>query len=131
MHAAEFVPLTLFDRAKSNPGPWATAQQLQFDDVSLPKSGDQMVVADDFLARPVKPAELAQAQAFEMMLEAEFASLSELANRMAGPRDWLKSSGIGTSESHHELREIDERIDEVRRLLSALRDRFLQSPVGY
>ena len=131
MQAAESGQLTLFHRPKSNAGPWATAQQLQFDDAALPKSGNQMLEADDFFARPVKPAELAQAQVFEMMLQAEFASLSELANRIAGPRDWLKSSGIGTSESHHELGEIYARIDEVLRLLSALRNRFLQSPVGY
>jgi hypothetical protein len=129
MQAAESGPLTLFHRP--NAGPRATAQHVQFDDASLPKNDNQMVEADDFLARPVKPAELAQAQVFEMMLQAEFARLSELANRMAGPRDWLKSSGIGTSESHYEPGEIYARIDEVRQLLSALRDRFLRSPVGY
>lgn len=131
MQAAESGPLTLFHRPKSNGRQWATPPQVQFDDASpVRQNGDQMAKADDLLARPVKPAELAQARVFEMMLQAEFASLSELANRIAGPRAWLKSSGVGTGESHRELREIQARIDEVRRLLTALRDRFLQAPAG-
>ena len=131
MQAAESGPMTSFHRPKSKRGQRTTPQQVQFDNTSsVPQNGDQMVEADDPLARPVKPAELAQAQVFEMMLEAEFARLSELANRMAGPRGRLRSSGGGTRESHRELRDINARIDEVRRLLNALRDRFLRTPVG-
>ena len=129
MQAAESGPLTVFHRPKSNGRRWATPQQFQLDDASsVPQNGDQMTEADDLLARPIKPAELAQAQVFEMMLQAEFARLSELANRMAGSRDRLRSCGTG--ESHRELREIHARIDEVRRLLNALRDRFLRTPIG-
>ena len=131
MQAAEYGPLTVFPKPKGSEGRWATPQQVQFDGTSsVPQNGDQTVEADDPLARPVKPAELAQAQVFEIMLQAEFARLSELANRMAGPRDRLRSSGGGTGESHLELREIHARIDEVRRLLNALRDRFLRTPIG-
>ncbi len=68
---------------------------------------------------PAKPAELAQARAFERILHAEFARLNELATRLSSGRAPLPDPDNGG-----ELAQIRERLEEVRHLLRALRDRF-------
>lgn len=81
-------------------------------------------VAADPLARPVKPADAAQARNFKVLLQAEFARLNELANRMGGPLERLSAADFGGSQAHREFMEINGCMDEVRHLLEALRDRF-------
>lgn len=81
--------------------------------------------AADMHTRPVSRAERAQAELFEAILEDEFSRLMGLANRMTGPLDWLKHPDTGGAQSPGELVQIHTRIDEVRRLLDALQDRFL------
>ncbi|ORV17901.1 hypothetical protein AWB95_05715 [Mycobacterium celatum] len=77
------------------------------------------------LMRPVKPAEAAQARLFEEILQAEIAELRELAYRMAQSLDQQPASG-STGPAGHLLR-IHSRIDEIHRLLNALRGRFPHS----
>jgi hypothetical protein len=75
---------------------------------------------------PVNAAEVAQARAFEKLLQAESAELHELAHRVAGtPDKHLDADGSAPSRDLMQLRA---RIDEVQRLLQALRGRFPQHP---
>jgi hypothetical protein len=92
---------------------------------SPPTRARRMVGADEYLARPVRPAELAQARSFEVILQAEFARLDHLANGTAGPLERLKPADTGSAQLHRDLTQIHARIDEVRRLLDALQNRFL------
>ncbi|ORA32238.1 hypothetical protein BST20_25480 [Mycobacterium branderi] len=73
-------------------------------------------------ARPAKPAEVAQARLFEGILQAEIAELHEIAYRMAESLDQQFETG-GVAPTKHLLR-IHSRIDEIHRLLNALRGRF-------
>ena len=81
--------------------------------------------AADVAERPVTPAEAAQARLFEGILQREIVQLLSLVRPVA-PR-WAEKSA-------HEHRppaartEVDARIDEVDRLLKALRDRFPRDP---
>jgi hypothetical protein len=92
----------------------------------VPKAinGHRTLAATDTLARPVKPAEVAQARIFEGILQAEFAELHQLAYRMAGSLD--RQPSVDTNQPCRDLLRIHERMDEVHRLLQALRGRFPQ-----
>jgi hypothetical protein len=76
--------------------------------------------------RPVTPAEVAQARVFERLLQAESAELHELAQRIPRPADRQLDSDA--SASSWDLVQIRTRLDEVQRLLQALRGRFPQLP---
>ncbi len=77
------------------------------------------------LDRHVQPAEVAQARLFEGILQSEFAQLHRLADRMAGSLDWQHD--LDGHEVPRDLLRIHARIDEIHRLLQALRGRFPQS----
>lgn len=77
------------------------------------------------LAHPMRPAEVAQARLFERILQAEVAELHQLAYRMADSMD--QQHEIGSTPPTRHLGQIHSRIDEIHRLLSALRGRFPQS----
>jgi hypothetical protein len=70
-------------------------------------------------ARPISAAEIAQARLFADTLQSEIAELQELAAtieaRWANRREQRRQD---------ELRRVRARVNEVRRLLDALRDRF-------
>ncbi|MGA8546894.1 MAG: hypothetical protein WB785_16760 [Mycobacterium sp.] len=71
------------------------------------------------------PAEVAQARVFERLLLAESAELHDLAHRIPGPAD--RHLGNDCS-APWDLIQIRARMDEVQRLLQALRGRFPQLP---
>ena len=77
-----------------------------------------------FVGRPRKPAEVAQARLFEGILQTEFARLNELANRKSGPLEWLKHPDSWAGQIPKDRMQLYARLDEVRHLLEALRDRF-------
>jgi hypothetical protein len=78
------------------------------------------------MPRPVTPAEVAQARVFERLLQAESAELHELAHRIPVAADrQLDNDRSGQS---WDLVQIRARMDEVQRLLQALRGRFPQLP---
>ncbi|MGH3552162.1 MAG: hypothetical protein ACRDT5_06100 [Mycobacterium sp.] len=93
---------------------------------ALPKAtnGHRTLGATDMLARPVKPAEVAQARLFAGILQAEFAQLHHLADRMAGSLD--RQPDVDSHPPSRDLLRIHARIDEVHRLLQALQGRFPQ-----
>jgi hypothetical protein len=72
--------------------------------------------------RSVTPAEVAQARLFEGILQAEVAELEQLAYRLAGSLDGEPE--LDSHEPARDLLRIHERIEEVHRLLHALRGRF-------
>jgi hypothetical protein len=74
------------------------------------------------LQRTVQPAEVAQARLFEGILQAEFAELHHLAYRMAGSLD--RQTDLSGHDPSGDLLRLHARIDEVQRLLEALRGRF-------
>ncbi len=76
------------------------------------------------LDRHVQPAEVAQARLFESILQSEFAQLHRLADRMTGSPDWQHD--LNGHELSRDLLRIHARIDEIHRLLQALRGRFPQ-----
>jgi hypothetical protein len=75
--------------------------------------------------RPAQPAEVAQARAFERLLQAECAELQALAHRTAG--DKPQQPEPDDSRPSAELTQIRARIDEVHGLLRALQGRFPHS----
>lgn len=75
-----------------------------------PLNAHQIHSVADIAARPVRPAEAAQARLFEDILRAEIAELLNL------PSDARSELGA--------------RIQEVDRLLKALRDRFPRGPMA-
>jgi hypothetical protein len=80
--------------------------------------------ATEMLARPAPPAEVAQARLFEGILQAEFAELHQRAYHMSGSLD--RQRGVDSHQPCRDLLRIHERMDEVHRLLLALRGRFPQ-----
>jgi hypothetical protein len=115
------VPLALSRRPRSSRGRWAAPAEYN-DARVVPKTvnGHRTLGAASVLPRPVKPAELAQARVFEGLLQAESAELHELVHRMAGTVDLQPDS----SAPAWDLMQIGARIDEIQRLLQALRGRF-------
>jgi hypothetical protein len=92
----------------------------------VPKAviGPRKLTAANALPRPVMAAEVAQARVFEDLLQAEAAELHELAHRVARGGD--KQSDLDSSASAWDLLQLRARIDEVQKLLQALRGRFPQ-----
>jgi hypothetical protein len=90
----------------------------------VPRNDHWMPGAADLLHPRVTPAELAQARLFEAILQAEFARLTEVANRVARPLGWLNHRDTGSGQPSPEVMQTHARTDEIRRLLEALRDRF-------
>lgn len=115
------VSLALSRRPRNSRGRWAAPDEYN-DARAVPKtvSGHRTLGAASVLPRPVKPAELAQARVFEGLLQAESAELHELVHRMAGTVDLQSNS----SAPAWDLMQIRARIDEIQRLLQALRGRF-------
>ncbi len=119
------VSLALSRRPRNNRGRWAApAQYGDSGDARLPKTvgGQRTVGAPGAPPRPVTPAEVAQARVFESVLQAESAELHELAHRIAVAGD--HQLGNDNSAPSWDLMQIRARIDEVQRLLQALRGRF-------
>lgn len=96
--------------------------------VPKPTSGRRRRAETDVLERPVEPAEVAQARLFEGILQAEFAALHHLAYRTAGPLH--RQLDLNSRERSRDLLRIHARIDEVQRLLQALRGRYPHPWVG-
>ena len=120
------VYLALSRRPRNRRGRWAAPAEYSTvsDARVLPKtvSGRRTIGAASVVPRPVNPAEVAQARVFERLLQAESAELQELAHRMAGAVD--QPSDLDSSAPSWDLMQIRARIDEVQRLLQALRGRF-------
>ena len=120
------VSLALSRRPRNSRGRWAAPTK--YSTVSearvVPKTvgGRRTVGAANVVPRPVNPAEVAQARVFERLLQAESAELQELAHRMAGALD--QPSDLDSSAPSWDLIQIRARVDEVQRLLQALRGRF-------
>ena len=117
------VSLALSRRPRSSRGRWVAPAEYN-DARVLPKtvSGHRTLAAASVLPHPVKPAELAQARVFESLLRAESAELHELAHRMTGAAD--QQLDTDSSAPSWDLMQIRARIDEIQRLLQALRGRF-------
>ena len=101
-------------------GPLALSRRPRDTGRALPKSviGSTAFSATSVLPhRPAQPAEIAQARVFERLLQTECAELQSLAHRV----------GSDGSEPSGELTQIRARLDEVDRLLRALRGRFPHS----
>jgi hypothetical protein len=113
--------LALSRRPRSSRERWAAPVEYN-DSRALPKtvSGHRTLGAAGVAPLPVKPAEVAQARVFEGLLQAECAELHELAHRMPGAADQQPDNPSLTWD----LMQIRARIDEVQRLLQALRGRF-------
>jgi len=91
----------------------------------LPRTskGRRRLSAVDVTACPVHPADAAQAGLFERILQAEIAELRQLATLLV-PR-WT-DSGTDDHRLLNTFTELTARIEEVDRMLEALRDRFPQ-----
>lgn len=96
---------------------------------SLPKPPNTYRIrsAADVAARPVTPAEVAQARYFEAILQAEIVQFQNL-SKLRAPR-WMGGS-TGEHRPPAGRTEPDGRIEEVDRLLKALRDRFPHGALG-
>jgi transposase InsO family protein len=70
-------------------------------------------------ARPISAADMAQARLFDDILQSEIAELEELAAYVEAR--WQR---LHEQRRREELRRVHARLDEARRLLDALRDRF-------
>jgi hypothetical protein len=119
--------LALSRRPRSSRGRWAAPAE--YDDARVvPKavSGRRTLRPTSVIPRPVQPAEVAQARVFERLLQVECAELYELAHRMAGAVDQQPDKDSSTPS--WDLLQIRARIDEVQRLLQALRGRFPHPP---
>jgi hypothetical protein len=116
------VSLALSRRPRNSRGRWAAPAEYN-DARVVPKtvSGHRTLAAAS-VTRPVKPAEVAQARVFEILLQAESAELHELAHRVTGAAD--QQLDTNSSAPSWDLMQIRTRMDEVQRLLQALRGRF-------
>jgi hypothetical protein len=117
------VSLALSRRPRNSRGRWAAPAEYN-DARVVPKtvSGHRTLAAASVMPRPVKPAEVAQARVFEILLQAESAELHELAHRVAAAADQQLDND--SSAPSWDLMQIRTRLDEVQRLLQALRGRF-------
>jgi hypothetical protein len=115
--------LALPRRPTSDRSPWVSSLG-HHDGHLVPKAtnGHRTLGATDMLQRTVQPAEVAQARLFEGILQAEFAELHHLAYRMAG--SFERQTDLNGHEPSGDLLRLHARIDEVQRLLEALRRRF-------
>jgi hypothetical protein len=79
----------------------------------------------DAWARPAHPADVAQARAFDAILQGEIADLEKLAASME--RKWLRRCERGIDDANRppeSILRMRGRVVEAQRLLDALRDRF-------
>lgn len=117
------VSLALARRPRNSRGRWAAPAE--YNDARVPPrtvSGHRTLAAPSVMPRPVNPAELAQARVFESLLQAESAELHELAHRIPGAAD--QQLDTDSSALSSDPMQIRARMDEVQRLLQALRGRF-------
>lgn len=117
------LSLALSRRPRNSRVAWAAPAE--YGDARAPVkavNGRRTLAAASAISRPVTPAEVAQARAFEILLQAESAELHELAHRVTGAGD--NRLDTGSSAPSWELMQIRTRMDEVQRLLQALRGRF-------
>lgn len=91
---------------------------------SLHPNASRMPSAADIAGRAVAHAEAIQARLFEAVLLVEIVHLQDLAKSMPPRGTW---GGADGHQPHKALTELDARIEEVHRLLRALRDRFPHS----
>jgi len=118
--------LTLSQRPRNNREPWAAPAEYNQARVGAKTvSGRRTLVAASVMPRPVTPAEVAQARVFERLLLAESAELHDLAHRIPGVADRRVENNCSAP---WDLIQIRARMDEVQRLLQALRGRFPQLP---
>ena len=110
--------LALSRRPRSNRGPWAAPAE--YGDVRIPPKA--VIGRRSLPPHAVTAAEVAQARVFESLLLSESAELHELAHRAAGAADHRLNTG-GSAQSW-DLMQLRVRMDEVQRLLQALRGRF-------
>lgn len=98
------------------------------DFLALPHrpSSDRTPWAAPVAGNEMQPAEVVQARLFAGILQAEFAELHRLAERMAGSPH--QQPDIDSHPPSRDLLRIHARIDEVHRLLQALQGRFPQPP---
>jgi hypothetical protein len=121
--ASSSVSLVVSRRPRNSRGRWAAPAEYN-DAQVLPKPANdrRTLAAAAVIPRPVTPAEVAQARVFEGLLQAESAELHELAHRMTVAGDWQLDDDSSTLP--WDLRQMRGRIDEIQRLLQALRGRF-------
>lgn len=93
-----------------------------YDITGLALEGGRREAAAGSRVQPTKPAELAQARAFEKILQVEFAHLNELAAHLVEHR--TPAPDACADAQCRDLAQLHERVEEVRHLLRALRDRF-------
>jgi len=121
------VSLALSRRPRNSRARWAAAAEYNDARVRAKTvSGHRTLTAASVIPRPVTPAEVAQARAFERLLQAESAELHKLAHRIPGAAD--RQLDNDSSAPSWDLMQIRARMDEVQRLLQALRGRFPQLP---
>ncbi len=116
--------LALAGKARSEQRPWAVPVDYKaYKDVRVPRKtakAQRTLATASAPSRPVNAAEVAQAWAFERLLQAECAELHDLAHRLAATGDQQLDSSL----SSEDLLQVRERIDEVNRLVQALQGRF-------
>jgi hypothetical protein len=125
MQPSESGSIALSHRQIRGRGRCAMPLQAQYANPrSLPRNDHRMPGTADLPDLRVTPAELAQARLFEAILQAEFARLTEVANRVAGRLRWLNDADTEGGRPRLDAMQTYARIDEIRRLLEALQDRF-------
>jgi hypothetical protein len=121
------VSLAFSRPPRNSRGPWAAPAEYNGTAVgSKSVSGRRTLATASVMPRPVTPAEVAQARVFERLLQAESAELHDLAHRIPGAAD--RRLDNDTPAQSWDLVQIRARMDEVQRLLQALRGRFPQLP---
>jgi hypothetical protein len=124
MHRSESGPLALPLRIDRSPY-GGTAVRMEEHRTLGRSSTCQVLSAADVAASPGNAADAAQAGLFEGMLQAEMAQLREMAIVMI-PRRMEKSRY--DHRPPKSLTELTARMEEVHRLLTALRGRFPNRP---
>ncbi len=120
-------PLALSHRRIGNRGSWALPSQVEFKNAGLlpeTTNGHRMLGTADLMDLPVKPAELAQARLFDALLRAELVRLNEQASRRTVPLEWLKHPDSSGDQAPKDRIQVYARLEEVRHLIEALRNRF-------
>lgn len=82
-------------------------------------------VATERWARPVHPADQAQARLFDDLIRCEIAELEELAATAEARWTRRRESGIGDDHVPEAMVRLRARLQEAHDLLGALRDRFM------
>ena len=112
-----------------DPAPQGSSAKRAPEHNLLPKytNRSRMRLAADVSARPISAADVAQARLFDEILQGEIAELEEVAQ--SAEARWLRrrQRDIGDDRIPEALVRLRARIDEVHRLLNALRQRFPQT----